>query len=443
MQNVPFFHRHIGRHIPRQIHIRHIPSAFARAGFCRQHPGLIRNRALSVPGLPFRFFMGMPQVSAANAVVGMFCHRHAQRQRRRGRVVVRFRGIGVNFMFARRCKDKCLVYHNVRFRIGRLAQHLIICHRRIFHDPFASQQRQHLFPNAHRLFDQLHRRILAVFVSVYRQNQALAYVVSVRRRLAEDGSLPGLCRVRRQGFVVGKQRLAVGFVIPAIRCLFLLVAVHVLCRSRQQYALALRHAQRIASVIINNALARNRNRCQRRIRHRHILQFALFCFVRVKPAAVRRFIAAEFFFAVLVQKAARRAVLALVFNAFIQSRAVFKRRFAGIPRQGAHLAVVDARYNKRLRVFRIKGLVGVARFRYLNALYGHVFFHHHGAGFVERDAVVIVRVHRQNPARRQRGQRLFHRVIPYRRCLLVFLHARGRFSAANRAAAVFVIGMGF
>lgn len=120
MQNRPPTDRQVGRHIARQIDISNLVPE--RSGGADRNPfPFIGNLALAVPRLPFHVLVGMIERAAADAVVGMRRDGDGNRRRGRRRIVVRLRGISVDFIFTCLRESKVRTDFGVGLRVGRLA----------------------------------------------------------------------------------------------------------------------------------------------------------------------------------------------------------------------------------------------------------------------------------------------------------------------------------
>ena len=369
----------IGRHIAGQIDISNITALFSV--FADLNPFLfVCNFALAVPRLPFHVLMGVIERTAADAVVGVGCDGDGNRRRGRCRIVIGFRGISVDFIFAFLRERKVRADLGVSLRSGRLAKHLIICHGRLFLHALHRENRQDLLTNADGILGQLQRHALRRLLSQHGQLQTGAHVVAVHRRRADDGALTGADGFRRQRGCRGKRCVRVVLVIPVIGRGCAAVAVHVGCSSSQSEGVVLVRRQCIAAVPTGDIVSGDRKRRQRRVGHDHVLDAALRRLLRTEPLASRRAAVAELRGTLPVQERTHCATFASVGDAAIAAATALEHQLAGIAAQIADGAVVD---NGDNAVFRVLNLDVGGRYVRLDF---------HCAGLIERDGIRIIRI---------------------------------------------------
>ena len=421
MQNRPPTDRQVGRHIARQIDISNLVPE--RSGGADRNPfPFIGNLALAVPRLPFHVLMGVIERTAADAVVGVGRDGDGNRRRGRRRIVVGFRGISVDFIFACLRERKVRADLGVSLRSGRLAKHLIIRHGRLFLHALHREKRQDLLADPHSSLGNLQRKALSILLSPHRQYQLGGDAVAIHRRRADNGAFSGADGFQRQRGCCGKRRIGVVLVIPAIGRGCAAVAVHVGCSSSQSDGVILVRRQCIAAVPTGDIASGDRQRRQRRVGHDHVLDDALRRLLRTEPLASRRATVAELRGTLPVQERTHCATFASVGDVAVGAAAAFEHQLAGITAQIADGAVVD---NGDNAVFRVLNLDVGGRYARLDF---------YCAGLIERDGIRIICIDCQLCAIRQCGQRFAHGIVPHH--ARVCLDARGGLPAANLADTV-------
>ena len=212
----------------------------------------------------------MIEHTAADAVVGVGRDGDGNRRRGRRRIVVGFRGIGVDFIFACLRESKVRTDRGVGLRSGRLAKHLIICHGRPFLHALDRENRQDLLADSHSSLGNLQRKALSIFLPCYRNHKLGGYAVIIGSRHTDYGSISGLDILDGQFCFFRKNSAILTVIVPFIGNVGAVLTIRGFCCRGKCYGIAGIGSECIAALASCNAVACDFNISHRRIADLHV-----------------------------------------------------------------------------------------------------------------------------------------------------------------------------